>query len=325
MYKVRYMVSTVGTSLLTNFARRVGLPINLNEKANFSKAEYSPEEIAALEDMKEKILQELLPADMAKVQEMSAELNGIFSYYNKWAGDMKNDMFFFLHTDTYQGELAATILQEYLKRRTIPNVQRVKIDNLKTTNSREFLEGIKNLIHWCSETFEDTTGVEVIFNLTGGFKSFHAYMNTIGMFYADKIVYVFESKQAELLEIPKLPVTFEKQVLEENIPAFLLLDNKYTIEEKKFKVHFPQELPEVFVYKVDGLISLSSWGSLFFAQNHKRYLEKKLYELPYLKYLDQFKKDFEKAEPVHRVALQKNLHLFPQLFSMKVWLACNET
>ena len=41
----------------------------------------------------------------------------------------------------------------------------------------------------------------VVFNLVGGFKSLQGYMNTLGMFYADEIIYIFEAPTADLIRI----------------------------------------------------------------------------------------------------------------------------
>jgi hypothetical protein len=31
-------------------------------------------------------------------------------------------------------------------------------------------------------------------------------MNTLGMFYADEVIYIFEAKTADLIRIPRLPI-----------------------------------------------------------------------------------------------------------------------
>ncbi|NSW90428.1 MAG: hypothetical protein HPY74_07085 [Firmicutes bacterium] len=81
-------------------------------------------------------------------------------------------------------------------------------------------------------------------------------------------------------------------------------------EEKIFEAICPQKLPEefeVFIDRGNNYISLSTWGFIFWNKFGKKYLGKKLYNLPHLKYLDSFKKDFEKAEPVQRTDLQQRL------------------
>ncbi|MBK8043622.1 MAG: hypothetical protein IPK21_13770 [Haliscomenobacter sp.] len=86
------------------------------------------------------------------------------------------------------------------------------------------MEAIKDLLKWCDETLPGyrTAGYEIIFNLTGGFKSLQGYLNTIGMFYADRIVYIFESGQ-EVIAIPKLPVKLEMGIFYEQASIFLQL------------------------------------------------------------------------------------------------------
>jgi hypothetical protein len=59
------------------------------------------------------------------------------------------------------------------------------------------------VIRWCQDTLPGyrESGYHIVFNLTGGFKSIQGWMQTLGMFYADEIVYIFETGK-ELLPGP---------------------------------------------------------------------------------------------------------------------------
>lgn len=119
-----------------------------------------------------------------------------------------------MHTDTYLGEFAAMQIQKILKTKEINNISVIKIDKLNTKSSKEFNQGIKNLFKWCYDNVPKYRDNEynVIFNLTGGFKSLQGYMSIAGMFYADKIVYVFETGK-EIIEIPILPIKLKRRKL----------------------------------------------------------------------------------------------------------------
>jgi CRISPR/Cas system-associated protein Csm6 len=69
---------------------------------------------------------------------------------------------------------------------------------------------LAELIEWCEQTpptFREKQ-IKVVFNLTGGFKSTNGWLQTLGMFYAGEIVYIFES-QSEMLRIPRIPVAID--------------------------------------------------------------------------------------------------------------------
>ena len=111
-------------------------------------------------------------------------------------------------TDTYQGEVAAKLVQEWLQGRGFSSVQVFQLPGLSTRNQQAFATGVGALIKWTGETLPGyrESGSRVVFNLVGGFKSLQGYMNTLGMLYADEIIYIFEGTQSGLIRIPRLPV-----------------------------------------------------------------------------------------------------------------------
>ena len=134
---------------------------------------------------------------------LSAELNGIISIYNDQKGE--NDIHFLIITDTFIGTKAGDFLKSLLQKLYKSNFNVLLIDKMNTKNTKNFLDGIEILINKCEDILPGykESGYEVVFNLTGGFKSIQGYMNTIGMFYADELVYIFEAGK-ELIKIPKL-------------------------------------------------------------------------------------------------------------------------
>lgn len=175
-------------------------------------------------------LDALKTASVKEVQKLSAELNGFISFYGNGANldEAKQNIHYLIHTDTYQGVKAAELIQAWGNHNGI-NMQPVKIDDLNTGSVEEFRLGVNNLVEWCAWTLPDyrSQGYNVIFNLVGGFKSLQGYMQTLGMFYADETVYIFETG-GELLRIPRMPVDFSanaKQAVIENSLAFRRMQN----------------------------------------------------------------------------------------------------
>ena len=151
------------------------------------------------------------------------ELNKIDGLIAAKLDEAKQNTHYLIHTDTYQGVKAAELIQSWGNHSGI-RMTPVKIDDLKTRSVEEFRLGVNNLIEWCGWTLPGyrSQGCRVIFNLVGGFKSLQGYMQTLGMFYADETVYIFETG-GELLRIPRMSVKFSantKQSVIENSLAF---------------------------------------------------------------------------------------------------------
>lgn len=127
-------------------------------------------------------------------------------------------------------------------------------------------------------------------------------MNTIGMFYADKIVYIFESA-SELIEIPRLPLKIDQSIFVKNPALFLQHFEGKAFEKKDFS-----GIPETLYDELNGEIHPSVWGQLSWNNVKSDVLGKSLTELPCLTYTDDFKKDFkETLDNSQKVRLQETL------------------
>ncbi|MBL1215641.1 MAG: putative CRISPR-associated protein [Ignavibacteriae bacterium] len=280
------IVSTIGTSLITNPATKEERNL-LNQHSNH-KEKNCPEEIKLLiEKLFGSISEKLNSSDNSVIRKASAELNGILGFYNEDLSSAENDFHFLISTDTLQGIKSAEVVANFLGVKNIA-CQPYTVPKLTTLNKEVFSEGIKNLLKWFDETIAGykNSGYQIIFNLTGGFKSLQGYLNTIAMFYADKIIYIFESESAELIEIPRLPIKIDNSIFENDLSKFLLLaDEKLNFNE------FP-EIHESLIDRIDDYIILSVWGELVW--NKVKYqLLKNLVELPNLIYEQSFQKCFD--------------------------------
>ncbi len=264
------IISTVGTSLITNAASKEEQKL-LYKYSNCS-IEDCPNELRILIDsLFDKVVTELKNLDNHSLRRKSAELNGILGFYNEIFSNGTNDFHFLVSTDTYQGIKSAEVVKNFLESKNIKS-QVLTPAGLSTKNKDVFSEGIKQLL----KLFDDflpgykKDGYNIIFNLTGGFKSLQGYLNTIAMFYADKLIYIFESEHAELIEIPRLPIKIDTAPFEYFKEKLLLLNanKEYTIDEFR-------NFPEAAIDVIDNKVLLSVWGEIIWNK-----LKYELFDLP---------------------------------------------
>lgn len=225
----RLFVSTVGTSLLTAVARDNGPEVSrlLRETANLREIELDCGKKEAIEDLASKAESLLLESSVEEARRLSAELNGILRYYGSGLRDRLNsqDIHFLDSTDAFQGQITSKIVEQYLRSLGWRDVRVFRPPGLSTRDSRSFTSGVKAIVKWCKEEVCEygRHGYHIIFNLVGGFKSLQGIMNTLGMFYADEIFYIFEAETADLIRIPRLPISMNTEsILQEKARVFLL-------------------------------------------------------------------------------------------------------
>ncbi len=296
------IISTVGTSLITNPADKNQQNL-LYKYSNCNETE-CPEEIKNLvRELFPKALQNLYSSDAHSLRRSSAELNGILGFYNENLSRRDSDLHFLICTNTYQGRKSAEVIKEFLAKHKIPT-EIIQPNKLSTKNKDDFSEGIKELLKWFDETIYGykKAGYQIVFNLTGGFKSLQGYLNTIAMFYADKIIYIFESEQADLIEIPRLPIQIDLEPFKKNKEKLLLLNANKIYDLKDFT-----EFPESAFDSVDGKLILSVWGEVIW--NKVKYdLFNDLPELPFIEYHNNFIERYKKiVDKKHRLKLLETI------------------
>lgn len=282
------IISTVGTSLITNSTDKEQQNL-LYRYSNCSETECPSEIIELVEKLFDKALKKLYSSDNHFKRRLSAELNGILGLYDENLSGRNYDFHFLICTDTYQGKKSAEVIKEFLEKHKI-TTEIIQPRKLSTKNKDDFSDGIKEILKWFDETIYGykKAGYQVIFNLTGGFKSLQGYLNTIAMFYADKIIYIFESEQAELIEIPRLPIKIDDEPFKKNKLKLLLL-NANKIYEKNDFLDFPESAFDT----IDNKLILSVWGEVIW--NKLKYdLFDELPELPFIIYHSNFRDLFGK-------------------------------
>ncbi len=301
----KLIISTVGTSILTNVVENNNERAELYNNSNCRyKEECSESAIKLIDKLKEKALERLSQnLESEKLRRLSAELNGIYGLFIE-TKISKQDFHFLITTDTYQGRICGEILKQFLVQKGI-DVDIYAPPELTTKTKYNFEQGIKNLLKWCDEnlTGYKQSGYEIIFNLTGSFKSLQGYMNTIAMFYADKIIYIFESEKAELIEIPKLPVEIDNEIIEKHKEKIMLMATGYYYRTEEEIIN----IPKIIIDEIDGSYFLSVWGELLWNKSKGKILVKDLIKLPFLVYSEKFKKLFNETSEADKIILQETL------------------
>lgn len=272
------MISTCGTSLLSNGADK-NTQCLLRDTANFVEEALSPEQKKVVDARIVECKSTLETADFALTKKLSAELNGVYGYYQDRLPGNNQDQHFLIHTDTYLGVRTAEILQEFLQTRNL-YVTKQTFSKLRTDTLENFQGSITELIKWCEETLPGyrNSKYRIVFNLTGGFKSIQGWMQTLGMFYADEIVYIFESGQ-ELLRIPRIPVAIDEgvsKVIEQHLGLF----RRLAAPSGTCKIGELEGIPEVFYFLLGDEAELSPWGKLVWERSRNAIYGSGLHEPP---------------------------------------------
>lgn len=295
----KLVVSTVGTSLLTNqielgfdpdsWERQLMATVNASEEdIRRHHAEIQP----VIQKLQAKAEQTLNKDDIAKIRATSAELNGIYGLYHDDLTQGAEDAHLLIATDTAQGQITSTLLEKFLKQRGFGNTSVLTADNLSIASSRTFSQGIAKLLPTLQATIQQykDSRYQICFNLVGGFKALQGFFNVIGMFYADEMVYIFE-RSNELITIPKLPVTINpNQVEPHKVPLAMM-----NAGEVRASWEDAKKVPSEWVDVVDQEMILSTWGQLIWDQCKTSLLTNKLLSFPRISYEESFKKDYSRA------------------------------
>lgn len=265
MSKPRLIISTCGTSLLTN---NVGPDLRnlLTDFANRSKAEDVPAEPRQriqqhLEARRAEFARETA---LQRLADLSAELNGIIRFYGG-NPSVARDQHVLLATDTWLGEATAHIVAAVLERHG-HRVEVKRVRDLRTDDPDSFRWAMSDLVAWCAETLKGyrEAGYRVVFNLTGGFKSVQGFMQALGMIYADESVYVFERTE-QLLRLPRLPVQLDSTaILRQHLAVFRRIAVGLPVRETEVA-----DVPESLVNALDGQAVFSPWGELVWREAYR--------------------------------------------------------
>jgi putative CRISPR-associated protein (TIGR02619 family) len=275
MKKNRLILCTCGTSILTNGCQDDERKI-LNRNSNIK----SINDIEIQEDKRlinqiiEKKREKLLNSDFETVKRMSAELNGLFTFYKGFP--YSEDMIYLLPTDTLIGKGTADIIKDYLTEKSSVQVSLIEQSDLQTKDYTLFHSALSELTIKLSTLFDTFSyNYQIFYNLTGGFKSVNAFLQTLAQFFADEVFYLFESSD-QLMRIPKLPIQFSiKDVMEAHIQVVRRMQLGLKIHKEDIN-----NIPEILIMELDNEYALSAWGGAIWESLKKELYLKKLYDSP---------------------------------------------
>jgi len=299
----KFVLSTVGISVLLNVldSSEEAWRQQLNRAAN--ERQLADELAHKVDELVERAKALLCEGDVQKNRRLSAELNGLYGIYQGNLSAGKSDMHYLVATDTALGRKAADVICAFLRENGL-NVDVYVPDDLSTADPSTFSRGMKDLIHWCENTIPGyrDAGYRVVFNLTAAFKSLQGYLNIMGMFYADEMVYIFETG-SQLLSIPRLPLQIDINALRESRMELAMMAQGHIFPFEQV-ASIPDGLLEI---DNQESATLSDWGALVWNRVRQDLLGGDLLPFPRLQYTDTFRRDFKDAARKDRAELQEVL------------------
>ena len=304
----RIVISTIGTSLLTNQINRSNPEekdwyTKLRDFANHNQKDTPQPVQDIIQQLRRRASKKLAQSKLEIIRRSSAELNGLYGLYDNQLTSGKQDTHFLISTATYQCKTTAEVIRDFLQQQGLSSVDIYTPPGLSTASTEDFTNGIDELIVWLRENIPayKEKGFKVYFNLVGGFKSLQGYLNTIGMFYADEILYIFEGKNAELITIPRLPISLDCKAIKPHRIALALMDAGLTMP-------FKEEILESLVLTIDKEMTLSTWGKLVWGECKNSLLSQELLAFPRIILEDTFRHDYNQiTRPEDKVKLQETL------------------
>ncbi|MEI7643919.1 MAG: putative CRISPR-associated protein [Chloroflexales bacterium] len=254
-----YILSTCGTSLLTHGCSDLERKLVTKYSNEKERQTIPADDAASLDTIIANVGTRMATADQPTVARLSAELNALVRFYEGQPFPPR-DEHVLLCTDTWLGEAAARLVETWLRQQGC-TVMVLRQRDLQTAQLNAFQLALSDLVRWIELTIPGyrKVGYRVIFNLTGGFKSVQGFLQSLAPFYADEVVYVFES-QKELLRIPRLPVRMAAtETVRANLTTFRRLSKNLSVEEVG-------GIPETLLLHDEGKVTLSPWGELIWSQ-----------------------------------------------------------
>lgn len=264
------ILSPIGTSVFTKGA----YPKEISQYSNRRTLDDLPSGIRGTIDAYIAQTREiLLGLSLADARIRSAELNGIIQFYDNKLRERSGDIHYLLPSDTYIGRKACDLIEEYLHC-YFEDIRILEISDLQTADCETFQYALSDLTGRIMHLKEGLLPAQkLIFNLTGGFKSILGFLQSLGMFYADETVYVFEFSDS-LMRIPALPVKLEPYpFLLRYATVFRRLNNSLRVDEEDYRY-----IPNSLVLNLFGEPTLSAYGKIVWDSFRKELYSREMLE-----------------------------------------------
>lgn len=304
-----FMLSTVGTALLTNGAA-TEVRTELYRAANIRSASEAPESVRSLVECRIGELRRSLPeAPPDALRRLSPELNSILAWYGGYWPQNCPDQHRLVVTDTWLCRLTAELVRETLQQYGL-NTDIWQPPGLDTADRTRFLRGIDNLVAQCQQELPGYRDARyhIVFNTTGGFKGVLGFLHAIAPLYADEVVYLFESSR-DLIRVPSLPLQLNAlQVVAPHAALLGLLVESNAVIPADQMPSLPALLVEEMTEAGVNYVAASPWGRLLWREACEAILSDSLLDWPGLTATDAFRQDFRgQTDRTLRVDLQRTL------------------
>lgn len=282
------ILNTCGTSLLTNLGIDPELRQMLNQSANLPHWKDMPVDVVATLRQHCVTRQKLLiDSDDNQAKRLSAELNGLLAWQSQpdWQSTT-SDMYLLLATDTALGMSTAESICAWLQQKGY-SAQVISAEGLNTGNLDSFRQALLSLVRQLDDLLSSyrSSGYQIQFNLTGGFKSLNGFLQALSTLYADQSFYLFEGS-SEVIRIPTLPFTMDSnQLLLDHMNSFRRLSQSMTLSTAQQRL-----IPELMLFRSGTDVMLSEWGELIWLSGHKSIYKREV--LPSISDRIEFGSDF---------------------------------
>lgn len=240
----RLLITTVGTSLLTNRDDRpwAGWDVRRNDRLP------EPEVVDAWLDQ----------ADPARA---SAETN-------TWQalGLEEGDRVVLLHSDTVEGKYCAERLLRYLQARRCREASLGPLTALTYKTGSFAQRGLRSLVSEAIKGIRQARkmGLEPVLCATGGFKAEIAFLNLLGALLQVEVCYIHEQFR-EIVRLPRLPLVWDPEFVARNADFFEWIDAEPRPSvEVENRLKGRHELRPLVEDDPDGHTYLNAAGDLLF-------------------------------------------------------------
>ena len=242
----RLLITTVGTSLLTN-----------RDKRPWTWSHWKAEEPLP----NPKVVDDWLAT--ANPVEASAEMNTL---HRREIGEI--DRISFLHSDTPEGKYCSDRLGMYYEKKC-REVRQCVLRALSYQDKSFAQRGLKSLISVTLQElrFARAHRLPPVFCATGGFKAEIAFLNLLGALLNIEVYYIHELHREEV-QLPRLPLTWDIDYVLQHQEFFEWIkgDPRKSSEVESWLNASPELRPLVANVEIDGnsYVDLSAAGELLF-------------------------------------------------------------
>ena len=270
---MRLVISTVGTSLLSNMKR------------------HQPEG-AGREDLLRNI-------SIQGEVKASAETNALSRIIRE------GDQLLFLCSDTPDGNFAAKVLTQFYQQKGFKSSHRV-ITELNYLHDDFMSRGLKSLVNILIGEIQVARHkkLEPIISATGGFKAEIAYATLVGLVFHVPVYYIHEVFQ-DIICMPPAPVDWDMTLLAENEEFFEWIDKEFRRTEKVNRrlKGLPDRIQLLLEEDAEGYTTLSAAGRVYYAA-----YEAEIMNLPSITISDTALRFYNKLDTTQQKVIDSCVH-----------------